>query len=176
MRGKHGAVSVSEKLIRITPACAGKTEAYRYHAIRFEDHPRVCGENPHRRPNFIACAGSPPRVRGKLHTIRTKRTRKRITPACAGKTRNSNQFQEKHEDHPRVCGENVGILVYYVIPLGSPPRVRGKRKPVCILRTHPRITPACAGKTAVRVSLRRLARDHPRVCGENFSNSFTVNQ
>ena len=49
----------------ITPACAGKREAWRKFISQERDHPRVCGEKniyvqqPNRRD------GSPPRVRGK---------------------------------------------------------------------------------------------------------------
>ena len=52
---------------------------------------------------------------------------------------------------------------------GSPPRVRGTGldlySPVDVMR----ITPACAGNSKTCISLRISSRDHPRVCGEQFS-------
>ena len=30
----------------------------------------------------------------------------RITPACAGKTKELAELEESNKDHPRVCGEN----------------------------------------------------------------------
>ena len=50
---------------------------------------------------------------------------------------------------------------------GSPPRVRGKPDSHALGQSPGGITPACAGKTARRLSTKRSTRDHPRVCGEN---------
>ena len=93
--------------------------------------------------------GSPPRVRGKLAQFCTPLAPSRITPACAGKTSFIMHRRRRYQDHPRVCGENLKILVFRVAALGSPPRVRGKQvnRDKAIFR-H-RITPACAGKTSI---------------------------
>ena len=66
-----------------------------------------------------------------------------------------------------MCGENVRRCAYDKRPRGSPPRVRGK--PFGGLRSNGlrRITPACAGKTAVSFIVWLPFEDHPRVCGEN---------
>ena len=73
----------------------------------------------------------------------------RITPAGAGKTVKSSVTTPPGADHPRVCGENLGLL-------SNKWRAWG-------------ITPAYAGKThALKVGA-GIGRDHPRVCGENFS-------
>ena len=55
-----------------------------------------------------------------------------------------------------------------LVPLGSPPQVRGK-----LLRTNHflivyRITPAGAGKTPLARASAICQEDHPRRCGENF--------
>ena len=49
----------------ITPACAGKTSNYRWHARLNWDHPRVCGKNVPRPVVAFGMSGSPPRVREK---------------------------------------------------------------------------------------------------------------
>ena len=65
MRGKHGDAFPEARLLRITPAHAGKTFSSKSHSKRVSDHPRACGENkdwdyaPYRKD------GSPPRMRGK---------------------------------------------------------------------------------------------------------------
>ena len=51
------------------------------------------------------------------------------------------------KDHPRVCGENGDGSKMLSVSTGSPPRVRGKLRPI-------------SGNT-------RFTEDHPRVCGEN---------
>ena len=45
VRGKHHVIDFAEKVVRITPACAGKTMVSCAPRIGSQDHPRVCGEN-----------------------------------------------------------------------------------------------------------------------------------
>ena len=72
----------------------------------------------------------------------------RITPAYAGKTPVRKAKYLADWDHPRVCGENVGMD-------DDMSRSAG-------------ITPAYAGKTIGRRFATDFRTDHPRVCGENF--------
>ena len=51
------------------------------------------------------------------------------------------------EDHPRIRGEKVLVLVIVFVLVGSPPHTRGKGKCQCILSAVTRITPAYAGKS-----------------------------
>ena len=71
--------------IRITPACAGRSQTRKTSQSTILDHPRVCGEKlllfRHVRRNL----GSPPRVRGEEAVETIGRTLIRITPACAGR-------------------------------------------------------------------------------------------
>ena len=71
----------------------------------------------------------------------------RITPADAGKTSMQAQQAYKIRDHPRRCGENVCKLIHFANILGSPPQVRGKRRPHHGGISKVGITPAGAGKT-----------------------------
>ena len=74
---------ITEGLI---PACAGKTICSRGRSHAIWAHPRVCGENI--RQALMTCwrIGSSPRVRGKPTYKRRDLSRKRLIPACAGKT------------------------------------------------------------------------------------------
>ena len=65
-----------------------------------------------------------------------------------------------------MCGEKAVGLDHQVDILGSPPRMQGKGPAGQILVVSVGITPACAGKSAVREILLIVSRDHPRVCGE----------
>ena len=109
-------------------------------------HPR-CGENHNRRCMLAEPMGSPPQVRGKPHFGAKGGTKRRITPAGAGKTIVAQLCELLAQDHPRRCGENNSRSVAYAADKGSPPQVRGKRLPSSQLVTLPRITPAGAGKT-----------------------------
>ena len=86
VRGKPGLLMTAPVLLRITPACAGKTQQGLAHPVRVEDHPRVCGENAAVNLSVRLTSGSPPRVRGKQAKQVCDQLALRITPACAGKT------------------------------------------------------------------------------------------
>ena len=137
-------------------------------------HPRVCGENCAVPVEEGEDLGSSPRVRGKhgltIHTTPCIG----LIPACAGKTHSPLTTSYMLTAHPRVCGENLMILVRIGRKAGSSPRVRGKR-PRPIQRPHPSgLIPACAGKTWVCGVPSRRSRAHPRVCGENRSQEIRV--
>ena len=108
-------------------------------------------------------------MRGKLHFVRMVCHNIRITPAHAGKTRDTDGLTAENRDHPRACGENSAEGFEQKLPLGSPPRMRGKHTPELKNTPNGRITPAHAGKT---IDNRRISieyKDHPRACGENAS-------
>ena len=65
VRGKHNFTEFSCKVIRITPAGAGKTRRGTAGAVQTKDHPRRCGENLTASSSSLAWTGSPPQVRGK---------------------------------------------------------------------------------------------------------------
>ena len=167
VRGKHDKVRGGAGDVGITPACAGKTRFRMQAASSNRDHPRVCGENLPVCYVLRGCVGSPPRVRGKQRRAGRRDAQRRITPACAGKTTDAKKALASEEDHPRVCGENCSARALRDYSAGSPPRVRGKHFTICSCCAGSRITPACAGKTMIRINYMRKQQDHPRVCGEN---------
>ena len=64
------------------------------------------------------------------------------------------------------------LRLYTVRQQGSPPQVRGKRQPLISPPNCPRITPAGAGKTMVAMLMLCALRDHPRRCGENYTEEY----
>ena len=148
VRGKPAPAAPVSPICRITPACAGKTKKRGAAVGVYADHPRVCGENALREHLLGVVYGSPPRVRGKRQHFLHLGHARRITPACAGKTRSSSRYCSTAADHPRVCGENFRPHLFPRRFHGSPPRVRGKRAMRTASRSSSRITPACAGKTS----------------------------
>ena len=69
-----------------------------------------------------------------------------------------------HRRRARLAGSKL-------LTIEVPPRVRGK---VCrrkLKSVFLRITPACAGKSARRISHDRAREDHPRVCGEKLQSN-----
>ena len=106
-------------------------------------------------------------MRGKLEAECCKQVKYRITPAGAGKTVLSKDGENKHQDHPRRCGENSVLVEPLGCLPGSPPQVRGKLHRELIWMTLYWITPAGAGKTTVTALKAEREQDHPRRCGEN---------
>ena len=106
MRGKPCCAFVTASRSRITPAYAGKTLTRLHCRCQDRDHPRVCGENRLRNGAENGARGSPPRMRGKLHSPYISPPRLRITPADAGKTLLPTGRRNAGQDHPRGCGEN----------------------------------------------------------------------
>ena len=146
VRGKAKTTIQEKPMLRITPACAGKSVIFGEKNIIPEDHPRVCGEKHCAGDGAAVYRGSPPRVRGKACNFFKDFLVKRITPACAGKSPQKSGRPLSRKDHPRVCGEKQAPFHYQKTPSGSPPRVRGKDLLDAAQQAHPGITPACAGK------------------------------
>ena len=89
-------------------------------------------------------------MRGKLDYVAKPQPCAGITPADAGKTHLYLSSVFCAQDHPRGCGENVGLTAYRRGSVGSPPRMRGKLERVAFIFAQARITPADAGKTDYR--------------------------
>ena len=132
----------------------------------------MCGEqspSPSSRPYL---SGSPPRVRGTVFSLYADFRPYRITPACAGNRMEINISGRKHQDHPRVCGEQVDKLRQEGALEGSPPRVRGTAHMGSTAQAQDRITPACAGNRCREALKDGKGEDHPRVCGEQDSPAW----
>ena len=87
VRGKGVRNASRSNSARITPACAGKSRIHCQPYGYSGDHPRVCGEKALSIVTLAAKSGSPPRVRGKALKVFALLRFFRITPACAGKSR-----------------------------------------------------------------------------------------
>ena len=64
-------------------------------------------------------------------------------------------------------GENGWLILKYVMPLGTSPRARGKRRTLLLRLLRLRNIPACAGKTTRFIFSNVAMAEHPRVRGEN---------
>ena len=69
-------------------------------------------------------------------------------------------------DHPGMGGEKNKELEGVWLPMGSPPRGRGKDEPAAAAGKASRITPAWAGKSRCMVIVVCCSEDHPRMGGE----------
>ena len=88
-----------------------------------------------------------------------------ITPAHAGLTVSNAYSFERKRDHPRACGA-YGVLSLEVVKVsGSPPRMRGLHADQYGTGRAAGITPAHAGLTIQRLTMKGKHRDHPRACG-----------
>ena len=152
---------------RITPACAGKTERRNIDDLVQGDHPRMRGEDAPRWLSTDLRDGSPPHARGRHEDSTVDPIRRRITPACAGKTGGSTLAVNSAADHPRMRGEDRALASPIVYLVGSPPHARGRPRPSMRCTPAAGITPACAGKTRRGRGSSGHFPDHPRMRGED---------
>ena len=130
------------------------------------DHPRLRGEKRETVLLYGRVRGSPPLTRGKVSPSFSETTETRITPAYAGKSRESRSHRSTAEDHPRLRGEKSSRLVSPSQILGSPPLTRGKGALPAAWASLDGITPAYAGKRSPTSQAAAISRDHPRLRGE----------
>ena len=124
------------------------------------------GEKAKITPRLKRCRGSPPRGRGKVVRPDVVAKAAGITPAWAGKSKLALCTPSCPTDHPRAGREKNKELEGVWLPMGSPPRRRGKERSTALVGTPTRITPALAGKSYVFGPFRPGSWDHPRVGGE----------
>ena len=160
------------KLIRITPARAGKTSTSAKKPLTIQDHPRSCGKDIPMRTTKMAMLGSPPLVRERPRPPAGSAAQPGITPARAGKTALFEHGIDQCRDHPRSCGKDGNREQLLGTLQGSPPLVRERPWQPVSLRRSFRITPARAGKTHQGVWIRYHGRDHPRSCGKDLKKGY----
>ena len=101
---------------------------------------------------------------------------KRITPACAGNTRENVRRITSSGDHPRLRGEYQLRRKLQEVALGSPPLARGIHLDFLDFVRAVRITPACAGNTLSPKNKGRQTEDHPRLRGEYRQQSLMLSR
>ena len=85
MRGKAKIIQQRGARLGITTAHAGKSRRCPPARSDGWDHPRACGEKSTTCMLYVCTAGSPPRMRGKVHDKPVFDRQSGITPAHAGK-------------------------------------------------------------------------------------------
>ena len=117
-----------QRIVRITPAYAGKRQTvYRIKQFR-QDHPRLRGEKRRWEPVRPPVSGSPPPTRGKEYIVFCACFHDGITPAYAGKRYFLLIAFPPFRDHPRLRGEKRAWVSQNGTAMGSPPPTRGKVK------------------------------------------------
>ena len=166
MRGKVYPICENVIFSRITPAYAGKSISCSVYAFCVRDHPRLCGEKGMEKKLHICFMGSPPPMRGKVHSVTLYRDHVGITPAYAGKSGALFTAYKFEKDHPRLCGEKSYETSRFLWQIGSPPPMRGKVQLEIVVYKLCGITPAYAGKSQSALARFSQFQDHPRLCGE----------
>ena len=94
MRGKVASQYEGTRVVRITPAYAGKSQIVVNLVCGKQDHPRLCGEKVHGDLYSCKMSGSPPPMRGKAVNAADVVNWFGITPAYAGKSFQSFRLAE----------------------------------------------------------------------------------
>ena len=125
----------------------------------------MCGADPSLPIFSERDAGSPPRVRSRLLGVDLGARVAGITSACAEQTGGATELPICPRDHLRVCGADDTTDTPFSKVVGSPPRVRSRRRQQNRHDAGRRITSACAEQTSPRSPSGNPRRDHLRVCG-----------
>ena len=171
MRGRRFVLKKQIIVIRNTPAYAGKTDNVDHSLNLAEKHPRVCGEDFRSSILSRGTWETPPRMRGRLRYKQLTGILDRNTPAYAGKTPAFVLPTVIVVKHPRVCGEDLPTEDGSNKKAETPPRMRGRRYYANKIGRPFGNTPAYAGKTSTARLSGSCARKHPRVCGEDSTES-----
>ena len=167
-RGRVERMARGGSRYRITPAWAGKSDGAPRPVVKSADYPRVGGEEVRgscRRPYPL---GLPPRGRGRVHAAIRGFAHMGITPAWAGKRGCCYALVRMLEDYPRVGGEEANQVSTVCCVSGLPPRGRGRASDGVEVGAVVGITPAWAGKRYALKGSAEIARDYPRVGGEEI--------
>ena len=166
VRGTASRGIISRRLLRFIPACAGNSvgvsHPYRSAAV----HPRVCGEQRIGPLSAHNDTGSSPRVRGTVAGFQALVDTVRFIPACAGNSPGACSGRWSGPVHPRVCGEQMQLIMKAGSNDGSSPRVRGTGNQEGGKNHIRRFIPACAGNRPSSLPANGSGSVHPRVCGE----------
>ena len=147
VRGEESRLPAHPLCSGIIPAGAGRSTVRRQHWQGQRDHPRGCGEKRTSEVVAAAATGSSPRVRGEAARCASRRIRRRIIPAGAGRRALSIRRTHFTGDHPRGCGEKLIKPVEGYGDAGSSPRVRGEVVALLALLSSTGIIPAGAGRS-----------------------------
>ena len=161
-----GPAKIGERSI---PARAGNPRAMSASARVARVHPRACGESMQVPVPIPYRPGPSPRVRGIPVAFVFRRHRPGSIPARAGNPEGSTRPNQSTRVHPRACGESLRDPRRARRGRGPSPRVRGIRGGEAVSGTRRRSIPARAGNPRAMSAAARVARVHPRACGESFS-------
>ena len=146
----RGALNILGRFVAhagIIPADAGSTCSCPKPCARCADHPRGCGEHGDDDGDQEENPGSSPRMRGALMHNEITCNGDGIIPADAGSTRRGSGSCRRLWDHPRGCGEHIGLYQRLPCQQESSPRMRGARSGRGGDRPAGGIIPADAGST-----------------------------
>ena len=125
-RGKRIHILLVRSMVRLIPACAGKTSQPISKVCTAGAHPRMHGENSRGCRKNAPSGGSSPHARGKLCSLPVLSGLLGLIPACAGKTVESELKVAEARAHPRMRGENTLEASVPFQLWGSSPHARGK--------------------------------------------------
>ena len=156
----------------LIPAGAGQTASATAPTKTRWAHPRGCGADGSLNSGSDARWGSSPRVRGRQGRSPSPAATKRLIPAGAGQTSFLVLLCVRVRAHPRGCGADRLCDGTYQDPLGSSPRVRGRRVFELRERREVGLIPAGAGQTGPITFASGNETAHPRGCGADSSHAF----
>ena len=164
-RGGRPLDRVTNAVLGLIPARAGRTEARLWYSAKRWAHPRSRGADRRRQLSSRSRRGSSPLARGGPIGSGARRPRLGLIPARAGRTKECAAAPTRRGAHPRSRGADFAGLPGMFADWGSSPLARGGRIPVRRIARTPGLIPARAGRTVAASGYVREHGAHPRSRG-----------
>ncbi len=164
----------SRRLLRVTPAPAGRTRSARRARKATSGYPRACGTDARGALRPARRLGLPPRLRDGPVEIGGHDSAGRVTPAPAGRTGEAWERAMRIAGYPRACGTDWAEGEGRRVSGGLPPRLRDGQPVVAGRVAASRVTPAPAGRTTTRWSSASAGPGYPRACGTDPSRTAAL--
>ena len=149
----------------LIPARAGRTVSGAVVFGPLRAHPRSCGADSCAATGTSSTPGSSPLVRGGQARTMPPTRSTRLIPARAGRTSKGPTSRLGLWAHPRSCGADLTLQLFFVRRVGSSPLVRGGRVFGSLFDLLVGLIPARAGRTDDPRRAASTSWAHPRSCG-----------
>ena len=168
-RGRRFLLFFGEGVKGNTPAYAGKTPRITIKVGSLRKHPRLRGEDAEDHYQGRKPEETPPLTRGRHGLLELMSDPVRNTPAYAGKTPLKALSALFGQKHPRLRGEDRGLVVEAEPRIGNTPAYAGKTlKAAKAFEKLSETPPLTQGRRVTLYSEEARTRKHPRLRGEDF--------
>jgi len=152
---------------RFIPTHVGNTFHPQYRRVNRPVHPHACGEHGYLGQATVDYDGSSPRMWGTRRLWPRAAQNSRFIPTHVGNTYHMVKGEIQCSVHPHACGEHMFAHDWFLLVVGSSPRMWGTPPVPLIGDTSNRFIPTHVGNTYFSQRINCDYSVHPHACGEH---------